>query len=131
MKEKSAAEQIDDIIKMTDDWRGKVLAKLRSIVKAADPSIIENVKYKKPSKPEGVPFWSHDGDICFVDILKNAVRLTLSRGAQMKSNKLFNTRLDSKVVRAIDFFEGDTIDEVNVKALVAEAVKLNIDKTNR
>ncbi len=131
MKEKSAAEQIDDIIKMTDDWRGKVLAKLRSIVKAADPSIIENVKYKKPSKPEGVPFWSHDGDICFVDILKNAVRLTLSRGAQMKSNKLFNTRLNSKVVRAIDFFEGDTIDEVNVKALVAEAVKLNIDKTNR
>ena len=84
------------------------------------------VKYKKPSKPEGVPFWTHDGDVCYVDVLKNAVRLNFSKGARMKSNDLFNTRLDSKVIRAIDYSEGSHVDEAAVEALVAEAVELNV-----
>ena len=84
------------------------------------------VKYKKPSKPEGVPFWTHEGDVCFVDVLKNAVRLTFAKGARMKSSDPFNTRLDSKVVRAIDYSEGSHVDEGAVKALVAEAVELNV-----
>lgn len=130
MNEKSAAEQIDDIIKLSGDWRGELLAKLRTIIKDTDIHIIENVKYKKPSKPEGVPFWSHDGDICFADTLKNTVRLTFSKGAQMKPSQLFNTRLDSKVVRAIDFFEDDNVNESELKRLIVEAIRLNTKKQN-
>ena len=83
-------------------------------------------QYKKPSKPEGVPFWTHDGDVCYVEVLKSAVRLTFAKGARMQPNDLFNTRLDSKVVRAIDYSEGSHVDPAAVKALVAEAVELNI-----
>ena len=84
------------------------------------------VKYKKPSKPEGVPFWTHDGDVCFVDVLKSAVRLTFAKGARMESNDRFNSRLDSKVVRAIDYSDRSHVDEAAVRALVAEAVELNV-----
>jgi hypothetical protein len=77
----------------------------------------------------GVPVWSHDGNICIADTLKNAVRLTFPKGAQMKDpKKLFNTRLDSKTVRAIDFHEDDTVDEAALKALILEAVRLNKPK---
>jgi hypothetical protein len=87
---------------------------------------MEEVKWKKPSRPEGVPVWSHDGIICVADILKNAVRLTFHKGAQIKDVKnLFNTRLDSKTVRAIDFHEEDSVDEAALKKLIIEAVKLN------
>ena len=86
--------------------------------------------WKKPSRPEGVPVWSHDGMLCFADTLKRAVRLTFPKGAQMENPKrLFNTRLDSKTVRAIDFHEGDAIDEA-LKALILEAVGLNKSKAN-
>lgn len=126
MEEKSASQQIDDIIKAQSDWRGKKLSQLRSVIKKADPAIVEEVKWKKPSRPEGVPVWSHDGNICIADILKNAVRLTFPKGAQMKDpKKIFNTRLDSKTVRAIDFFEGDSIDDAALQALILSAVKLN------
>jgi hypothetical protein len=85
---------------------------------------------KKPSRPSGVPVWPHDGIICIADTLKNAVRLTFPKGAQMKDpKKLFNTRLDSKTVRAIDFHEGEAVDEVALKALILEAVRLNVPKT--
>lgn len=125
-KEKSASQQIDAIIKEPGDWRGKKLAQLRALIRKADPAVVEEVKWKKPSKPSGVPVWSHDGNICIADTLKNAVRLTFPKGAQMKDPKgLFNTRLDSKTVRAIDFFEGETVDEAGLKALILEAVKLN------
>src|SRR5206468_3713786 len=78
--------------------------------RGADPGVIEEVKWKKPSRPEGVPVWSHDGIVCIGEVLKNAVRLTFPKGAQLKDPKgLFNTRLDSKTVRAIDFHEGDAI----------------------
>jgi len=131
MEDKSAAQQIDAILKKYDDWRGEMLSRLRALIKQADPALVEEVKWKKPSRPEGVPVWSHDGILCFCDTLKNAVRLTFPKGAQLKDpQKLFNTRLDSKTVRAIDFHEGDTINEAALKALILEAVGLNKSKAN-
>jgi len=128
-KEKSASQQIDAIIKEPGDWRGKKLSQLRAVIKKAYPAVVEEVKWKKPSKPSGVPVWSHDGILCVADTLKNAVRLTFPKGARMKDpKKLFNTRLDSNSVRAIDFFEADTVDEEALKALILEAVRLNTPK---
>jgi hypothetical protein len=126
---KSASQQIDAIIKESGDWRGKTLSQLRVLIKKADSAMIEEVKWKKPSNPMGVPVWSHDGIICLGNVLKNAVRLTFPKGAQMKDpKKLFNTRLDSNKVRAIDFYEGNAIDQTSLKALILEAVKLNVSK---
>jgi hypothetical protein len=124
--EGSASRQIDAIVKKSGDWRSEMLSRLRTVIKSADPAVVEEVKWKKPSRPEGVPVWSHDGTLCVADTLKNAVRLTFPHGAQMKDPaKAFNSRLDSKTVRAIDFHEGDEVDEAALKALVREAVVLN------
>jgi hypothetical protein len=129
-KGKSPSQEIDAIIKEPGDWRGKKLSELRALIKKADPAVVEEVKWKKPSKPSGVPVWSHDGILCIADTLKNAVRLTFPKGAQMKDpKKLFNTRLESTTVRAIDFREGDTVDESALQALILEAVRLNVPKT--
>ncbi|HUI31870.1 MAG TPA: DUF1801 domain-containing protein [Candidatus Acidoferrales bacterium] len=129
-KEKSASQQIDAIIKEPGDWRGKKLSQLRALIKKADSAIVEEVKWKKPSKPSGIPVWSHDGIICVADTLKNAVRLTFPKGAQVKDpKKLFNTRLESKTVRAIDFHEGDTVDEEALKGLILDAVAVNRSKS--
>ena len=129
---KSASQQIDAIIKEPGDWRGKKLSQLRALIKKADPAVVEEVKWKKPSRPSGVPVWSHDGIICVADTLKNAVRLTFPKGAQIKDpKKLFNTRLDSKTVRAIDFHEGDTIDETTLKELIRVAVDLNTSSSRK
>lgn len=126
---KSASQQIDAIIKKSDDWRGKKLSQLRVLIKKADTGIIEEVKWKKPSNPMGVPVWSHNGIVCIGETLKNAVRLTFPKGAQIKDpKKLFNTRLDSNTVRAIDFRESDTVDEAALKALILDAVKQNNSK---
>ena len=137
-KEKSPSQQIDAIIKEPGDWRGKKLSQLRALIKRADPAVVEEVKWKKPSKPSGVPVWSPDGIICVADTLtlalparagENAVRLTFPKGAQMKDpKKLFNTRLESNTVRAIDFSEGETIHEAALKALILDAVRLNTHK---
>ncbi len=124
----SASQQIDAIIKKSAGWRGEKLSQLRALIRQADPAVVEEVKWKKPSNPMGVPVWSHDGIVCIGDTLKNAVRLTFSKGAQVKDpKKLFNTRLDSKTVRAIDFYEGDTVDEAALKALILDAVRLNTE----
>ncbi len=125
-KEKSASQQIDAIIKEPGDWRGDKLSQLRALIKKSDLAVVEEVKWKKPSKPAGVPVWSHDGIICLADTLKNAVRLTFPKGAQMKDPKhLFNRRLNSNTVRAIDFFENEITDEEALKALIRDAVKAN------
>lgn len=129
MDDMSASEQIDDIIKNAGDWRGGKLSQLRAVIKEADPTVVEEVKWKKPSKPEGVPVWSHDGILCVTDTLKNAVRLTFPNGAQLQDpTKLFNARLESKAVRAIDFHQDDTLDEAALQALILEAVLLNASK---
>jgi hypothetical protein len=132
MVDASASEQIDAIIKKSGDWRGEALSQLRALVVTADPDVVEEVKWKKPSRPEGVPVWSHDGIICTGDLLKNAVRLTFPKGAQLKDpKKLFNTRLDSKTVRAIDLREYERIDEAALKAVIVEAARLNKSKVRK
>src|SRR5207245_4184827 len=93
LKGKSPSQEIDAIIKNQDDWRGEKLSLLRALIKKADAGLVEEVKWKKPSNPMGVPVWSHDGIICIGEALKNAVRLTFPKGAQMKDRK--STRLTS------------------------------------
>jgi len=125
-KGRSPSQQIDAIIKKSGDWRGEKLSELRTLIHRADPAAVEEVKWKKPSNPLGVPVWSHDGIICIGEALKSAVRLTFPHGAQLKDPKrLFNTRLESKSVRAIDFHEGDTDDEASLEALILETARLN------
>jgi hypothetical protein len=122
----SASQEIDAILGNADDWRGELLARLRGVVLSAGPGIAEDVKWKKPSRPEGVPVWSSDGIVCIGEMLKNAVRLTFPKGAQLEDpTELFNARLDSKSVRAIDFREGEEVPEADVRALVLEAAGLN------
>ncbi len=129
MSQKSVTQEIDAIIKEPGDWRSKKLSQLRALIKQADPAVVEEVKWKKPSKPMGVPVWSHAGILCVADTLKNAVRLTFPKGAQIKDpKKLFNTRLDSKTVRAIDFHESDPVDADALTGIILEAVELNISK---
>lgn len=114
------------------DWRGKTLAQLRTLVKKADPAVVEEVKWKKPSNPMGVPVWSHDGIVCIGDTLKHAVRLTFPKGARLRDpSKLFNTRLTSNRVRAIDFFEDDTVNQVALEGLILQAMTLNTSKMPR
>ena len=126
MDEVSASVQIDAIIAKADDWRGSVLSQLRAVIRRADTAVVEEVKWKKPSRPEGAAVWSQAGMICVADILRRAVRLTFPKGAQLKDPEgLFNTRLDSKTVRAIDFRENESIDEAAVIALIRDAITLN------
>src|SRR5207245_10601163 len=102
-KGKSPSQEIDPIIKNHDDWRGEKLSLVRALIKKADPGLVEEVKWKKPSNPMGVTVWSHDGIICIGEALKNAVRMKFTKGARMKDPKqLFNPRLDSSTVRTMD-----------------------------
>ena len=127
-----AAQLVDAKIKALGDWRGAKLAQLRAVIKATDPGMVEDMKWKKPSNPMGVPVWSHDGIVCIGDALKSAVRLTFPKGASIPdSKKLFNARMDSNSVRAIDFHEDDTVDEAALKAIILEAVRLNTSKVRR
>lgn len=103
-----------------------MLARLRGIVLGAGCPVVEEVKWKKPSRPEGVPVWSLGGIVCIGEMLKNAVRLTFPKGAQLKDpEKLFNARLSSRSVRAVDFFEGEMLPEAALRELIVEAVGLN------
>jgi hypothetical protein len=132
MADSSASKEIDAIIDKSDDWRGEKLGRLRAIILTADRAIVEEVKWKKPSRPEGVPVWSHGGIICTGEMLKNAVRLTFPKGAEMKDpTGLFNTRLDSKTVRAVDTGESGSVDKGALTALVREAIRLNASKVSR
>jgi hypothetical protein len=128
----SESAQVDAKIKGIGDWRGKTLSHLRALIKAADPAVTEAMKWKKPSNPSGVPVWSHDGIICIGEPLKNATRLTFPNGASIKDpKKLFNARLDSNSVRAIDFHEGDSVNEAALKAIILDAVRLNTSKASK
>ncbi len=125
-KDESPSQQIDAKIKELNDWRGKTLSQLRALIKQADPAVVEEVKWKKPTNPWGVPVWSHEGIICTGETYKNHVKLTFPKGAEMKDpKKLFNADLESNTRRAIDIHEGDTVDEAAFKELIREAVELN------
>ena len=122
----SPSQLIDAKIKELGDWRGETLSKIRTLIKRADPEVVEELKWKKPSAPAGVPVWSHDGQICTGEIYKSVVKLTFFKGAQLKDpQRLFNSGLDGNARRAIDLHEGDKIDETAFQALIREAVALN------
>lgn len=130
MSDMSASEQIDEIIKQHVGWKGDVLKNLRAIILDADPKIVEEIKWKMATRPEGLPVWTHNGIVCFVETWKDNIKLIFFKGAQLTdSHKLFNSRLKSTSVRAIEIHEGDTIDSAGIKALVLEAVKLNANKS--
>lgn len=122
-----ASSLIDDRISELGDWRGKTLSKVRGIIKAADPDVVEEWKWVSANKP-GTPVWSHNGGICTGEAYKNVVKLTFFKGASLPDRSgLFNSSLDGKVRRAIDISEDDTIDERALKRLIRDAVALNLE----
>jgi hypothetical protein len=126
----AVSRAIDAIIEAPGDWRSTTLARLRAVILSADASIVEEVKWKKPSRPMGVPVWSRDGNICIGEALKSAVRLTFPKGALLPDpDQVFNTRLDSATVRAVDVREDDRVNEAALRALIVQAVALNTSKT--
>jgi len=119
-KGESPSRLIDARIKELDDWRGRMLSQLRALIKQAEPAVVEEWKWR------GVPVWSRDGLICTGETYKNVVKLTFFKGAQMRDpKKLFNSSLEGRARRAIDFHEGDKVDKSAFKALIREAVALN------
>jgi hypothetical protein len=120
-------EAIDAKIRSLGDWRGATLAKLRRLIHEADPNVLETVKWRKPSNPAGVPIWEHAGMICTGETYKDKVKLTFARGASLDDPKrLFNSSLEGGTRRAIDFQEGDEVDEKAFKALICEAIAANL-----
>ena len=123
---KSPSQLIDARIKELGDWRGKMLSRLRALIKEADPEVVEEWKWR------GVPVWSHDGLICTGETYKSIVKMTFAKGASLKDpSRLFNSSLEGNTRRAIDFHEGDKIDEKALKTLIRAAVSLNKSKAKR
>jgi hypothetical protein len=124
----SPSQLIDARIAALGDWRGETLARVRSLIKQADPEVVEEVKWRKPSNSMlGVPVWSHAGIICTGETYKTVVKLTFAKGASLDDpSGLFNSSLEGNTRRAIDFHEGDKIDEKALKALIRAAVALNV-----
>jgi hypothetical protein len=122
----SASKQIDEKLRSLGDWRGAMLARLRRLIREADPEVVEAIKWRKPSNPLGVPVWEHDGIICTGETYKDKVKLTFAKGASLDDpSGLFNSSLDGGTRRAIDFREGEEVDEPAFKALIREAVARN------
>ncbi|SDZ96735.1 DUF1801 domain-containing protein [Microbulbifer marinus] len=122
----SASELIDNKIASLGDWRGDMLSRIRRLIREADPDILEECKWFKPTNPTGVPVWSHTGIICTGESYKSKVKLTFAKGAALSDPaRLFNSSLDGKVRRAIDIGEGEKIDASAFKALIRAAVALN------
>jgi len=126
IKHKSAYEHIDERIRELGDWRGQMLSRLRSLIQEADPEVVEEWKWR------GVPVWSHAGIICTGETYKSVVKMTFARGAALKDpSKLFNSSLEGNTRRAIDFHEGEKINEAALKRLIREAVALNASRSKR
>jgi len=126
MKAKSPSELIDERIKELGDWRGTTLSRLRALIKQADPEMVEEWKWR------GVPVWYHDGMICTGETYKNVVKVTFAKGAALDDpSRLFNASLDGGTRRAIDWHEGETIDEEAFKSLIRAAVRLNASRPRR
>lgn len=130
-----AADQIEEAAQLIDakigglsDWRGETLARVRALIQEADPDVVEEVKWRKPSNAMlGVPVWEHEGMICTGETYRDKVKLTFARGASLEDpSGLFNSSLEGNTRRAIDFHEGDRIDEEALKALIRAAVALNM-----
>ncbi|HET7408862.1 MAG TPA: DUF1801 domain-containing protein [Paracoccaceae bacterium] len=125
--EASPSQLIDAKIEGLGDWRGETLARVRALIRQADTEIVEEVKWRKPSNPMGVPVWEHDGIICTGETYKDKVKLTFAKGASLEDpSRLFNSSLEGNARRAIDIREGDEIDQEALKALIRAAVALNM-----
>ena len=125
--EESPSQLIDAKIERLGDWRGETLARLRALIKEADPEVEETVKWRKASNPLGVPVWEHEGIICTGETYRDKVKLTFARGAALEDPaRLFNSSLDGNTRRAIDIGEGEAIDGDALKALIRAAVALNM-----
>lgn len=128
--EKTGSDAVDEKLKTLGDWRGALLVKLRRLIHEADPKVVEGVKWRKPANPLGVPTWEHEGILCTGETYKDKVKLTFARGASLEDPKrLFNSSLDGRTRRAIDFREGDGVDESAFKALIREAVAANVSRS--
>ena len=133
MRKRDASRRAESPTRLTDarirepgDWRGTTLSRIRALIKQADPEVVEEVKWRKPSNPAGVPVWSRDGIICTGETYRNHLRLTFAKGASLKDPKgLFNAGLEGNAFRAIVIHEGDEVDESAFRALVRSAVALN------
>lgn len=132
-QDEAESQLIDAQIAEMGDWRGEMLAHIRSLIKQADPEVVEELKWRKPSNAmSGVPVWSHAGMICTGETYKNAVKMTFAKGASLEDpSGLFNSSLDGGTRRAIDFHEGEKIDEEALKALIRAAVALNTSSAKR
>jgi hypothetical protein len=129
-KGQSPSRLIDAKTKELGDWRGEALSRVRALIKQADPEVVEEWKWSKPTSP-GVPVWSHDGLICTGETYKGVVKLTFAKGASLKDpSRLFNSSLEGNVRRAIDIHEGENIDEAALKALVRAAAALNASSSS-
>ncbi len=127
MSEKTASEQIDGIIGQYSGWRAELLKQLRGIINKADSRIEEEVKWKMPSDPKGLPVFSHEGIVCIIQTFKNDIKLVFFKGAFLDDSKnLFNARLKSATDRAIEFHDGDSVDEAGIKDLLVQAVDYNV-----
>ena len=123
----SASEEIDAKFAGLGDWRGAALARMRRLIREADPEIVEQIQWRKPSNPSGVPTWSHAGLICTGEVYKDKVKLTFARGAALEDPKgLFNTGFGGGTRRAIDLREGEEVDAQAFKALIGEAIAANL-----
>ena len=121
------SDEIDAKIAALGGWRGQTLGRIRRLIREADPGVVEELKWRKPSNPSGVPTWSHAGILCTGETYKDKVKLTFARGAALDDpSGLFNASLTGGTRRAIDLHEGDAIDEAALKALIRKAVALNL-----
>lgn len=126
MSDTPPSKHIDDIIEQYGGWKGDAIKRLRDIIKETSPEITEEIKWKMPTRPEGLPVWTHNGIVCFIETWKDNVKLIFFKGAQLTDpHGLFNARLKSSTIRAIEFHEDDPIDKDGIRALVHEAVELN------
>ena len=123
--DKPASKQIDDIVQSHEAWKAQVLKRLRSVILSVDSHIIEEVKWKTPSRPLGLPAWSYGGIVCFAEIWKDNVKLLFPKGARLESQRHFNARLKSADIRAIEFRQGDEVNEYALTALIKEAIVVN------
>lgn len=124
-EDNTASRQIDDIIASHGGWKAETLSHIRAAILAANPEVTEEVKWKMPSRPLGLPVWSHGGTLCFAEIWKDNIKLLFSKGAHMdKQQHLFNARLKSLDIRAVEFKEGDAVNDDILQTLVREAIRL-------
>lgn len=132
MEEKSASEQIEDIIKLYGGWKGEIISDIRQAIKEADPDIVEEIKWRMKTRPGGLPVWSHSGIVCLCETFKNDIKLVFTKGVHMSDSMgAFNARLNSSKDRAIEFHEGDKVNQDIIKSFVIQAIDLNLSKSNK